>query len=172
MILTCKLCQSQFLTESDPHVVIPGPEPEVYCYCQVKGDDDQRWIDQLKHEHKLYQKHLGALKEENERLEHVIKFTEYLSGESNSYYAKIVSISWELNKKIKELEFENAKLRECVKFYADIKNWHPHACDRWSGMNTAFAEENDPDNDVEVLDNKFRGGKRARQVLKELENNI
>jgi hypothetical protein len=37
MILTCKLCQSQFLTESDPHVVIPGKEFKIYCYCQVKG---------------------------------------------------------------------------------------------------------------------------------------
>ena len=36
MILTCELCQNQFLTESDPHVVIPGKEPKIYCYCQVK----------------------------------------------------------------------------------------------------------------------------------------
>ncbi len=36
MILTCELCQNQFLTESDPHVVIPGQEPKIYCYCQVK----------------------------------------------------------------------------------------------------------------------------------------
>ena len=69
MILTCELCQSQFLTESDPHVIIPGPETKIYCNCQVKGDSDQRWIDQLKHEHKLYQKHLNGLKTENERLE-------------------------------------------------------------------------------------------------------
>lgn len=68
MILTCELCQSQFLTESDPHVIIPGPETKIYCYCQVKGDDDQRWIDQLKHEHKLYQKHLSGLNTEIERL--------------------------------------------------------------------------------------------------------
>lgn len=37
MILTCELCQNQFLTESDPHIVIPGQEPEIYCYCRVKG---------------------------------------------------------------------------------------------------------------------------------------
>jgi hypothetical protein len=37
MILTCELCQNQFLTESDPHVVIPGREIKIYCYCQVKG---------------------------------------------------------------------------------------------------------------------------------------
>lgn len=69
MILTCELCQSQFLTESDPHVIIPGLETKIYCYCKVKGDGDQRWIDQLRHEHKLYQKHLSGLKAENERLE-------------------------------------------------------------------------------------------------------
>jgi len=37
MILTCELCKNQFLTESDPHVVIPGQEFKVYCYCQVKS---------------------------------------------------------------------------------------------------------------------------------------
>jgi hypothetical protein len=37
MILTCDLCQNQFLTESDPHVIIPGKEFKIYCYCQVKG---------------------------------------------------------------------------------------------------------------------------------------
>ena len=37
MILTCELCQNQFLTESDPHVVIPGQETKIYCWCQVKG---------------------------------------------------------------------------------------------------------------------------------------
>lgn len=68
MILTCELCRSQFLTESDPHIVIPGPETKIYCYCQVKGNE-QKWIEQLKHEHKLYQKHLSGLKADNERLE-------------------------------------------------------------------------------------------------------
>jgi hypothetical protein len=69
MILTCELCQNQFLTESDPHVVIPGKEIKIYCYCQVKGNNEQKWIDQLKHEHKLYQKHLSGLNKEIERLE-------------------------------------------------------------------------------------------------------
>ncbi len=68
MILTCELCQSQFLTESDPHVIIPGLETKVYCYCQVKSDHDQRWIVRLMHEDKLYHKHLIGLKAENERL--------------------------------------------------------------------------------------------------------
>jgi hypothetical protein len=37
MILTCELCQNQFLTESDPHVVIPGQEIKIYCWCPVIG---------------------------------------------------------------------------------------------------------------------------------------
>jgi hypothetical protein len=37
MILTCELCQNQFLIESDPHIVIPGQEIKIYCWCQVKG---------------------------------------------------------------------------------------------------------------------------------------
>jgi hypothetical protein len=37
MILTCRLCQSQFLTESDPHIVIPGQEIKIYCWCPVIG---------------------------------------------------------------------------------------------------------------------------------------
>jgi hypothetical protein len=88
MILTCELCQSQFLTESDPHVVIPGQEFKIYCYCKIKGNYDQRWIDQLKHEHKLYQKHLSGLNKENERLEaenakliqEIEKFKSYLEA--------------------------------------------------------------------------------------------
>ena len=92
MILTCELCQNQFLTESDPHVVIPGKEIKIYCCCQIKGNDDIKWIDQLKHEHKLYQKHLSGLNKENERLEaenaklnqEIEKFESYLLSWENS----------------------------------------------------------------------------------------
>lgn len=31
--------------------------------------NEQKWIEQLRHEHKLYQKHLSGLKANNERLE-------------------------------------------------------------------------------------------------------
>ena len=122
MILACELCQSQFLTESDPHVVIPGPETKIYCYCcycQMKGNE-QKWIDQLKHEHKLYQKHLSGLKADNERL-----------------------------------EAENAKLRQCIEWYADRKN-----CD-----NADFYHVEIDDSGEEIAD----GGYRAREALKELE---
>ena len=102
MILTCELCQSQFLTESDPHVIIPGPETRVYCYCQVKSDDDQKWIDQLRHEHKLYQKHLSALKAENDRLE-----------AENERLQNYVIAGYK--KGIDELEAENAKLKQKLK---------------------------------------------------------
>jgi len=122
MILTCEICQSQFLTESDPHVVIPGPETKIYCYCQVKGNE-QKWIDQLKHEHKLYQKHLDGLKAENERL-----------------------------------ELENAKLRDCVIFYADE-----------DGQVWAACQDTDTKDTCCHMVGELSGGKSARQVLKELE---
>lgn len=67
MILTCELCQSQFLTESDPHVIIPGPETKIYCYCKVKGNE-KKLIDQLKHDHNLFQKCLKDLNTEIDRL--------------------------------------------------------------------------------------------------------
>ena len=89
MILTCELCQSQFLTESDPHVIIPGPETKVYCYCQVESNE-QKWIEQLKHEHKLYQKHLSGLKAEIDRLNiEIIELTKKLSSvwkEAEEFY--------------------------------------------------------------------------------------
>lgn len=104
MILTCELCQSQFLTESDPHVIIPGAEIKIYCYCQVKGDEDQRWIDQLKYEHKLYQNHLSGLKAENERLQNYV-IAGYKEG-------------------IKELQAENAILvQEIEKFRDYLGAW-------------------------------------------------
>ena len=88
MILSCEFCRSRFFAESDPHVVIPGQEIKIYCYCQIKGNDDIKWIDQLKHEHKLYQKHLSGLNKENERLEvenakliqEIEKFKSYLEA--------------------------------------------------------------------------------------------
>ena len=111
MILTCELCQSQFLTESDPHVIIPGPETKIYCYCQVKGDDDQRWIDQLRHEHKLYQKHLSGLKAENERLE-----------DENERLQNYVIAGFKEG--IDELEAENARLnQEIEKFKGYLEAW-------------------------------------------------
>lgn len=101
MILTCELCQSQFLTESDPHVIIPGPETKIYCYCKVKGNE-KKLIDMLKHDHNLFQKCLGELnaeidrlKTENKRLQNYV-IAGYKEG-------------------ISELEAENAKLKELVK---------------------------------------------------------
>ena len=111
MILTCELCQAQFLTESDPHVIIPGAEIKIYCYCQVKGDEDQRWIDQLKHEHKLYQNHLSGLKAENERLE-----------AENERLQNYVIAGYEEG--IKELQAENAILvQEIEKFRDYLEVW-------------------------------------------------
>lgn len=59
-----------------------------------------------------------------------------------------------LFEKTVELEAENAKLRECVEWYADRKN-----CD-----NADFSHVEIDDSGEEIAD----GGYRARQVLKEL----
>ena len=144
MILTCELCQSQFLTESDPHVVIPGPETKIYCYCQIKSNE-QKWIDQLKHEHKLYQKHLSGLKADNERLE-----------VENERLQNYVITGYEEG--IKELKAENAKLRDCVIFYADE-----------DGQVWAACQDTDTKDTCCHMVGELSGGKSARQVLKELE---
>lgn len=69
-------------------------------------------------------------------------------------------VTWDhQQKKIDELEAKNKKLVECVKFYADIKNW-----------------KEDPENDDSIFnawinddeDNDKIGGKRARTTLKEI----
>lgn len=62
---------------------------------------------------------------------------------------------WSSNKK---LQAENAKLKECVKFYADYRN-HGFPGD---------AEISDYEKDKLSF---FKQGKRARQVLKELDSN-
>jgi hypothetical protein len=113
MILTCELCQSQFLTELDPHVIIPGPETKIYCYCQIKSNE-QKWIDQLKHEHKLYQKHLSGLKAENERLE-----------EEKDYLCKKMENMRDLHKHSEKiLQDENALLnQEIEKFKSYLEAW-------------------------------------------------
>ena len=56
---------------------------------------------------------------------------------------------------IEELKKENAKLRECLKWYADKRN-----CD-----NADFAHVEIDNSGEEIAD----GGYRARKVLKELE---
>jgi hypothetical protein len=61
-------------------------------------------------------------------------------------------------KHLKVYEAENAKLRECVEFYADEKHW-----------GIGFVGEMTCIDPVDYKDN--RGGKRARQALKELDNN-
>jgi methylphosphotriester-DNA--protein-cysteine methyltransferase len=68
MILTCELCQNQFLTESDPHVVIPGKETKIYCSCQVKRPKEMA-------------KRIRELESENAKLNQEIeKFKSYLEA--------------------------------------------------------------------------------------------
>ena len=78
---------------------------------------------------------------------------------------------WEVNyltNMCKKLQAENAKLRECVEFYADTNNWNTKngECDTYiEGVITGddlYSPWGDQGIDV--------GGKRAREVLKELDN--
>ena len=75
-----------------------------------------------------------------------------------THEAKLRNIIYDLQKKLADYE-------KALEFYGNQENWYPHVCDKWSGLNTAFAEDNDPDNDVEVISNEFKGGKRAREVI-------
>jgi uncharacterized small protein (DUF1192 family) len=75
----------------------------------VKGDYDQRWIDQLKHEHKLYQKHLSGLKAENERLEAEIEIL------------KKIYVIFGYKQGIAELEAEIAKLNQEIEKQNNLK---------------------------------------------------
>lgn len=126
MILTCELCQSQFLTESDPHVIIPGPETKIYCYCKVKGNE-KKLIDMLKHDHNLFQKCLGELnaeidrlKTENERLQNYVIADGYKQKELDELkleYDKLTD--W-----ASEYVTENSRLnQEIEKFKGYLEAW-------------------------------------------------
>jgi hypothetical protein len=117
MILTCELCQSQFLTESDPHVVIPGQEIKIYCYCQVKQPQKKYNVSKLE-----YDKDKEA-------------FNKYVEANKSIYFGlsdwevDIDRTIWESacnykQKEIKELEAENAKLnQEIEKFKSYLEAW-------------------------------------------------
>lgn len=77
---------------------------------------------------------------------------EYKQKEINELKLEIMAIKFKCNKS----QFENAKLRECVEFYADRKKWSPV----YEGIHK-----------YKTLYKVHRtGSKRARQVLKELED--
>jgi len=65
--------------------------------------------------------------------------------------------------KTKSLQAENAKLRKCVEFYSNTDNWLEEK-DR-NNLYTIIKEDASDD----YCDYLRFGGKRARQVLKELE---
>lgn len=73
-----------------------------------------------------------------------------------------------LEAKVKELEKENVKLRECVEFYANKKNWVSWfpVDDKWK------IKESDRETMGEYHfegHHETVGGKKARETLKELE---
>ena len=71
-------------------------------------------------------------------------------------------------KHLKVYEDENAKLRECVEFYADKLNWYDNTQINGSDQKAIFKDSEDCL--IKSIDKHIViGGKRARQVLKELE---
>lgn len=73
----------------------------------------------------------------------------------------------ELYEIIKKLQEENKKLRECVEFYADKLNWYDNTQINGSDQKAIFKDSEDC---LIKSINKhiIIGGKRARQVLKEI----
>lgn len=84
MILTCELCQNQFLTESDPHVVIPGQEFKIYCCCQVKRlKEIESYLPKVPTQQyeKEMAKRIRELESENAKLiQEIEKFKSYLEA--------------------------------------------------------------------------------------------
>ena len=64
---------------------------------------------------------------------------------------------------IKELKEENAKLRECVEFYADQSSWMG-----WHRHVDSMPHDTEPAKAISDGFDIMLGGKRARQLLKEL----
>lgn len=64
---------------------------------------------------------------------------------------------------IKELKEENAKLRECVEFYADQSSWMG-----WHRDVDSMPRDTEPAKATSDGFDIMLGGKRARQLLKEL----
>lgn len=102
-------------------------------------------------------------------------YEKLLKGEAvlNYEYAfkfDIQNKAWEAaceykQKEIDELLAENDKLRECLEFYADRNSYNVNPFEILTKYSIARLIKFD---DVEEIDEVNYGGKRARQVLKEL----
>lgn len=77
----------------------------------------------------------------------------------------------EINERIEGLLAENAKMRECVEFYADPENYYltTHQRPRVKSSQRVLTDKDLSDVESHILQ---VGGKRARQVLKELDDKI
>ena len=80
-------------------------------------------------------------------------------------YSELGKVHVEAMNKIAMLEADNAKLKACVEFYADEKNW--------MGFRRSMRIEiiNDHSNPPHITRDVWQvGGKLARQTLEEIEN--
>jgi hypothetical protein len=64
------------------------------------NESEQKWIDQLKHEHNLYKKHLKVYEDE------ILEYKEAARSEANI---------------VDELQTENKKLRKALEIYVNAK---------------------------------------------------
>ena len=70
-----------------------------------------------------------------------------------------------LEDSIKKLKAENEKLKKCVEFYSEVFNWRDSG--QYYGHGTIKTDDKEDLSDDDRV--RLFGGKRARQVLKELE---
>jgi hypothetical protein len=135
MILTCELCQNQFLTESDPHVVIPGKEIKIYCYCQVKQSEKKYNVSKLEYDKdkEAFNKYVEANKSIYFGLPDWEVDTDrtiweaacnYKQKEIDELLGQLRSCIFVYEEKIDRLITENAKLnQEIEKFKGYLEAW-------------------------------------------------
>jgi cell shape-determining protein MreC len=90
------------------------------------------------------------------------------NNEEISTVTELIKRNFVLGKEIESLKEQNKKMRECLEFYADERNYS-----RWGYMKIGGDDYFDCDkkylgNDGHKDSWDIRGGKRARELLKQL----
>ena len=99
-------------------------------------------------------------------------YKEFLKNEvkQTSHGISVTKYNKELvRREFEKLQAENAKLRECVEFYANRRSWKSNGMPSGGGNKIAIQIIKE-DHETPAL--STYGGKRARQVLKELDGKL